>query len=353
MYRLIVLDKTRMYPIALAVLSAALFGAAAPFSKVLLHSVGTFHLAGLLYLGAAVGIAPIAIKDRNLIRLRQMNGKNRLRLAGAIIFGGILAPVFLLIGLKLASAASVSMWLPLELVATAILGRLLFEEHLGLIGWFGLTGVMIAGILLGLGESNAGLKAGIYVSLACLCWGFDNNFTVLIDEISPSQITFWKGLAAGLFNLLLGIVAVGFNVELGSIGISLLVGALFYGVSIMLYITAAQSIGPTRGQMFFAAAPFFGVLISVMILKESLNVIQLLSALLILASLVLVFFDKHGHFHPHAALVHMHRHRHDDGHHDHVHQEAAPDVRHSHKHVHNAAEHSHSHLPDIHHRHDH
>jgi drug/metabolite transporter (DMT)-like permease len=353
MNELIDSDKKRIYPIALAILSAALFGAAAPFSKILLNSVGTFHLAGLLYLGASLGIAPIAIRDGNLFRLGRLNGNNRLRLAGAIIFGGILAPVFLLLGLKAASASSVSIWLPSELVATAILGRLFFDEHLGLIGSFGLIGVIVAGILLGIGESNAGLKAGLFVALACFCWGFDNNFTALIDDISPSQITFWKGLGAGLVNLLLGVAANGFDIAPRIMGLSLMVGMLFYGVSIMLYITAAQSIGPTRGQTFFASAPFFGVIISVIVLKESFGATQLIATLLILASLALVFFDKHGHLHSHAAMVHLHSHRHDDGHHDHIHVDIDPNMRHSHEHQHEAAEHSHPHLPDIQHRHDH
>jgi drug/metabolite transporter (DMT)-like permease len=144
------------YPVSIAVISAILFGAAVPASKALLWSIGPFHLAGLLYLGAAIAACPFAFKKTGRLFPWQTGRRNRLLLLGAIIFGGILAPVFLLLGLKLASAASVSMWLPLELVATAVLGIILFRDQLGRFGWLGLLGVVIAGLLLGIADGNAG-----------------------------------------------------------------------------------------------------------------------------------------------------------------------------------------------------
>ena len=52
-------------PLAIAFLAALLFGAATPASKVLLRSLSTFQLAGLLYLGAAIGVTPLILKERN------------------------------------------------------------------------------------------------------------------------------------------------------------------------------------------------------------------------------------------------------------------------------------------------
>lgn len=107
--------------ILLALLSAALFGAATPLSKTLLSSFDAFQLAGLLYLGAAIGASVIAFRKRSYTLPWRMDRRNRMRLLGAVFFGGVLAPLLLLMGLKAASAASVSLWLPLELVATSIL----------------------------------------------------------------------------------------------------------------------------------------------------------------------------------------------------------------------------------------
>ena len=341
-----------IYPILQALVSAALFGAATPASKVLLTSMLPYQLAGLLYLGAAIGVLPILLRQGVPIVPRTLNRKNQLLLLGAILCGGILAPVLLLLGLSFASAASVSMWLPLELVATALLGRWLFKEHLGSKAIAGLAGVVTAGVLLGIGEGTAGVAAGALVALACLCWGLDNNCTALIDGITPAGITFWKGLVAGGVNSLIGLAAGGFQGTTGPVAGALVVGALCYGASIALYISAAQSLGATRGQMFFASAPFFGLGLSAGLLGESISLVHLVAGSLLVGALILLFKDEHTHGHVHAAVGHRHTHSHDDGHHTHTHP-GQPGGRHSHAHEHIGIVHTHRHLPDLHHRHDH
>jgi drug/metabolite transporter (DMT)-like permease len=342
-----------VYYFLLALISAALFGAATPASKALLASLNSFQLAGLLYLGAALGGAAFAFRKGNGVLPWRMNRRNLSLLAGAIIFGGVLAPLFLLFGLRHASAASVSLWLPLELVATAVLGRLFFHDHLGVFGWLGMTGVVIASLLLGIGEGTAGLGASFLVVLSCICWGFDNNFTALIDGITPAQSTFWKGLVAGLINLSLGY---SISRGLGSPTVlvsAMTVGILAYGVSIILYITAAQNIGAARAQIFFASGPFFGMALSAIFLSERISTYQIAAALLLIGSLSLVFRDRHEHQHQHQAAEHEHVHEHDDNHHEHAHNTVRTNGAHSHRHSHESLTHSHPHWPDLHHRHEH
>ena len=143
-------------PTMLAVVAAFLFGAATPASKWLLGSLTPFQLAGLLYLGAAVGAAPVALR-RGRIRLPGgVDPRNRRRLLGAVVLGGVGGPVFLLLGLRLAAAASVSLWLNLEVAATAVIGVLIFHDHLGRMDWAGAT-MAIAGAALG-GPSAGGVR---------------------------------------------------------------------------------------------------------------------------------------------------------------------------------------------------
>ena len=342
-----------MFYLFLALLSAALFGAATPLNKALLSSFSPFQLAGLLYLGASLGVAYFSFGKKIQSQPWQMNKKNIFRLSGAVLFGGMLAPLLLLMGLRLASAASVSLWLPLELVATAVLGRMIFRDHLGLYGWMGMAGVLAASILLGVGEGISGIPAGLLIMLACLCWGLDNNFTSLIDGITPAQITFWKGLIAGLINLSIGLLTQDCHITVYLLIGALGVGALSYGASIVLYITAAQNIGAARGQMFFASSPFFGVVLSYLFLGEPVTPIQVVAVIILMGSLVLVFRDRHEHAHWHEGIEHEHNHRHDDEHHDHDHPEQERLGRHAHRHRHQPAAHSHPHWPDLHHRHDH
>jgi drug/metabolite transporter (DMT)-like permease len=340
-------------PFALALLSAALFGAATPASKALLADLSPLQLAGLLYLGAALGVAPLAWRQGRFRLPRREDRRNRMRLLGAVTAGGIAGPVLLLLGLGLAQAASVSLWLTFELVATAVLGALVFREPLGRAGWLGVIAALAAAATLAFPGKQAGVLACLLVLAACLCWGLDNHLTALIDGITPSESTFWKGLVAGACNLALGIAFEPFAAQpLITLG-ALVIGALSYGASIVLYISAAQVIGATRAQVVFSSAPFFGVALSVMWLGERLGLVHAVSGGLFATAIAFLMFERHAHRHSHDAMWHEHAHRHDDAHHMHSHPGLPPGTRHSHLHEHEPMVHAHPHWPDLHHRHPH
>jgi drug/metabolite transporter (DMT)-like permease len=145
---------TRVRAPALTALAAAvLFGAATPANKTLLIDLPPFQLAGLLYLAGALVMLPSVLRSGS--GLSKLDQTNRRRLLGSVVAGGMIAPVLLLLGLRLASAASVSLLLNLEMVATAILGALVFSEPLGRRGWIGATGVVVAGAILSGGAWRA------------------------------------------------------------------------------------------------------------------------------------------------------------------------------------------------------
>jgi drug/metabolite transporter (DMT)-like permease len=342
-----------MYPIILALLSALLFGASTPIGKVLLESLPPFQLAGLMYLGAAVGTAPgFLLQSKKGHTLSRMGRMNLLRLTGAIAFGGVVGPVLLLMGLQRSSAASVSMWLNLELVATAVLGYLFFRDHLGAKGWVGVAGAILASVMISWQGSQVGWIALLLVGCACVCWGLDNHWTALIDGITPQQSTFWKGLFAGTVNLTIGLRLGGPALDLSVTAMALLVGVFAYGISISFYIKAAQQLGATRSQMIFSSAPFFGVVLAVLILNERITLIQTVAALILIAALLILFHDQHAHAHTHKPMRHRHDHNHQDMHHGHTHAQSGIDS-HAHEHHHQPIVHAHPHWPDIHHRHKH
>jgi drug/metabolite transporter (DMT)-like permease len=272
---------------------------------------------------------------------------------GAIAAGGIVGPVLLLVGLRYAGAASVSLWLTFELVATAVLGALVFREPLGWAGWLAVGAALAAATIIGVSGEQASLLACLLVLAACVCWGLDNHLTALIDGITPSESTFWKGLAAGTCNLTLGVAFEPFAASPVGTLAALIVGALCYGASIVLYISAAQALGATRAQVAFSSAPLFGVALSVVFLGERLGLAHGLSMLLFAAAVALLMLERHGHRHTHEAMSHEHAHRHDDGHHLHAHAGLPAATRHRHPHEHDPIVHAHPHWPDLHHRHRH
>ncbi len=199
----------------------------------------------------------------------------------------------------------------------------------------------------------AGVWAGLLVAAACTCWGLDNHFTSLVDGITPSESTFWKGLVAGSANLTVGLMLHPFDASVSTTLGALVIGVFAYGASVTMYIAAAQGMGATRAQMFFSSAPFFGVVLSAVLLKESISVIQVLAASVLALSLTALFRDRHNHKHNHEETAHEHSHRHDDEHHDHEHHDLPRSKHHSHWHEHQELEHAHPHWPDLHHRHRH
>jgi len=340
-----------IFPVILALLAAALFGMAAPASKQLLHTLNPFSLAGLLYLGASLGLFPVLIARGEFRRLPGMDRGNLKKLTGAVVLGGIAGPILLLFGLRNAAASSVSLWLNLELVATAVLGAIFFKDHLGKTGWAGVLTALVSSIVLTMHEGPSGILPAALTGLACLCWGFDNHFTALIDGISAVQSTFIKGLFAGTVNTIIGHFLPGPAPAGELILYSLLLGGLSYGMSIVLYIMSAQKLGATRSQVIFSSAPFFGVIFSVIFLAESISSAQGVSIFLFIAAIALLILEHHEHRHEHHETEHTHMHRHDDLHHDHRHEE---DVSyHEHSHRHDVTTHSHPHWPDLHHRHVH
>lgn len=80
-----------------------------------------------------------------------------------------LGSIFLLLGLKAANAGSVSIWLNLELVATALLGKLFFKVSIDKNGIFGIFFMMGSGVIVTINEGVTGIIPAVFVFTACFC----------------------------------------------------------------------------------------------------------------------------------------------------------------------------------------
>ena len=331
-------------------LAAVLFGASAPAASRLAGDMPTLVLAGLLYVGAALAVAPAALGRRRGMRNLRAGGR---RLGVAVVFGGAIGPALLVAGLVRVPAATASLLLNFELVATAVIAAVVFHEYLGrrLLVSVGL--VLVAGVLL-VWQPGAGFQiGGLFVVGACIAWGIDNGATARIDQLSPEQITFAKGTVAGTANLVLGLVIVGAGgITLSRVIGALVIGAVGYGLSITLWVKGARDLGAARGQVIFATAPFVGAVISWTLLGEAVVPVQVVALAIAAAGIGLSLQTAHGHRHRHEPVDHEHEHTHDDGHHEHPHTELVSGP-HTHRHRHDAVEHEHFHLPDLHHGHPH
>ncbi len=325
-------------------LAAVLFGAATPATKLVVDNVGAVTLAGLLYLGAAAAVAPFAVREPRSAATR----RQRSRLLLAVGFGGGLAPVLFVLALDRTPAGTVSLFLNLELVATALIARVFLQEHIGRRAGAGIVIVVLGGVVLA-GTAEAGIAVGtILVAATCVCWGIDNSITASLDSYSPAQITLAKGLVAGSVNLIIGLILDGAPVTRYVVA-ALVIGALGYGLSITMWITGARLVGAARGQVIFALAPFIGAVLAWPVNGDHLTVTTMIAFSLSLIGVVVVATSHHAHPHMHGGSEHSHTLDVAEPHHN----SDVTEVLSAAHHRHLVVTHEHEHLPDIHHRHTH
>ena len=333
--------------------AAALFGATTPLASRLADDTTAPVLAGLLYVGAAIAVAPFGRSqsiDPSAVR------RGARRLAIAVVAGGFLGPLLLTAGLARTPAATASLLLNLELVATTILAAVIFSEHIGRRVGTGTVAVLSAGVVLAWNGAPEPRLGALLIAGACVCWGLDNCVTADLDEISPEHITVTKGLVAGGTNLALGALLGAAVPSVGVVLGALAVGALGYGASITLWVAGARDIGAARGQLVFASAPFVGVLVAWFALGDPVRGAEIAALVLAAFGVSRVLGSNHLHEHHHHATDHAHEHTHDDGHHaEHDHRDDGLGLvaRHTHRHRHEPVHHVHPHVPDLHHRHTH
>lgn len=339
-----------------AILAAVLFGAATPFAKLLLSEVRPIFLAGLLYLGSGLSLMLVyLVRDRDHKVGPPLASPDAPWLAGAVLSGGILAPVLLMVGLSRINASVASLLLNLEGCFTALLAWAAFREHFSVRTIVGLSLILAGGTILSWPETGLELPLGSAAIVgACLCWGIDNNLTQKVAAGNPVFIAAVKGIVAGTVNLGMGITLgssiPSFPALLGSIA----VGCLGYGVSLVLFVISLRHIGTARTGAYFSLAPFVGAAVAIWLLNEPVGVHFVFVSILMGIGIWLHLTEKHSHIHAHERIVHSHSQSH-GAHHRHEHEPEADEnsARHTHEHVHEPLSHEHSHYPDIHHRHGH
>jgi len=337
-----------------AVLGAALlFGAGTPLAKLLLAQASPWLLAGLLYLGSGLGLG--AVRRLRRAPAVQLSRAEWPWLAGAVLAGGVIGPVLLMLGLTRMPASGASLLLNAEGVLTALLAWLAFRENVDRRIALGMTAIALGAVVLSWpGQARfAGAWPALAVLGACLAWAVDNNLTRKVSLADASWIASVKGLAAGSINLALAFGLGAATLPRAPIvAASLLVGFLAYGVSLTWFVLGLRHLGTARTGAYFSIAPFFGAVLAVA-LGEPVTAPLLLAGALMAVGIWLHLTERHSHEHTHEPLAHEHMHVH-DAHHRHRHDPPVPPgTRHSHWHQHEALTHTHPHFPDVHHRHKH
>ena len=265
-----------------AILAAALYALNAPISKLLLIRIPSTMMAGLLYLGAGSGMFLMEKIAKN--KQEQPLTKKELPFTIAMVVLDIAAPIFLMIGLTKCSAANASLLNNFEIVATSLIALFIFREVISKRLWFAIVLVTLSSILLSF-EDMSSLEfswGSLFVLLACVCWGFENNCTRMLSSKNPAQIVIIKGFGSGFGALVLSFIIGEYYFHIGYILLALLLGFVAYGLSIYFYIYAQRDLGAAKTSTYYAISPFIGAALSLIIFREQPSAIFLI-ALVIMA----------------------------------------------------------------------
>jgi drug/metabolite transporter (DMT)-like permease len=287
--------------------SAALFGISAPLAKLLLPMVDAWILAGLLYLGAGLGL--VAWRAAQWTTGRTRDAGTRLTRAdlpmlfAIAAIGGGLGPVLLLIGLERLSGVAGALLLNLEAVFTALLAVTLFGERLTRLELCAVVVVIVGAVLLsGRGGSFEGQMTGFAaVGAACLAWGIDNNLTARLSGRNAVDLVRFKALTAGAGNLALAAAAGHALPGLRVAVFSLCVGFVSYGLSIVLDVYALRYIGAARESAYFATAPFVGAVAAIPLLGERMRTTEIAAGLVMAVGVTLLIAGRSNELHESQA----------------------------------------------------
>lgn len=268
--------------ILLAILAAALYAISTPVSKVLLEFIPSTLLAGLLYLGAGVGMG---ILGAGLTLAKKRQDEKRLDRSdlpytvGMIVLD-IAAPILLLLGLTTATAENVSLLNNFEIVATALIALLFFGEKISPRLRWAIGLITLASAILSF-ENIAALDfslGSLFVLLAAVCWGLENNCTRRLSEKDPLQIVVVKGLCSGAGSLIIGLALGQRAYDALAIFGALLLGFVAYGLSIFVYVYAQRHIGAAKTSAYYAIAPFIASALSLLIFRDMPNITFFIAA---------------------------------------------------------------------------
>ncbi len=281
-----------------ALLAAGLYALSAPLSKLLLGEMMPRMMAALLYLGAGLGMACVALfgKSAGVASREQPLAKSDWPYIAAMIALDVLAPILLLMGLNMTTAANISLLNNFEIVATSVIALLLFKESITGRLWMAIAVITAACMILSVEDAGSfSFSIGsLYALLACLCWGLENNCTRKLSLKNPLQIVVIKGIGSGAGAFGIAALLQETAVALWPVAAALLLGFVAYGLSIYFYVRAQRELGALRTSAYYAVAPFVSSALSLVIFRDALTLSFFIGLGLMVLGVRLVSAEQKG-----------------------------------------------------------
>lgn len=279
--------------IVYAIAAAVFYALNVPCSKMLLDKVAPTYMAAFLYLGAGIGVGIMYLFHHNSEEPGERLEKKDMPYTVGMVLLDIIAPILLMLGVKLGTSANASLLGNFEIVATTLIALLIFNEKISKKLWAAIGLITLSSIILSFGgKGSFTFSVGSLLVLgATVCWGLENNCTRSISDKSTYQIVTIKGFGSGTGSLIVALIIGEQLPDIKFILPAVLLGYVAYGLSIFTYIRAQKTLGAAKTSAYYAIAPFIGAFLSFVILKDSLTAAYIIALTVMIVGTVFVVSD--------------------------------------------------------------
>ena len=276
-----------------AIAAAVFYALNVPCSKLLLERIAPTYMAAFLYLGAGAGVGIMYLFHHKHEAQTERLEKKDLPYTVGMVLLDIIAPILLMLGVKLGTSANASLLGNFEIVATTLIALFIFKEKVSRKLWVAIGLITLSSIILSFGgEDSFTFSVGSLLVLgATACWGLENNCTRSISDKSTYQIVTIKGFGSGTGSFIVAVILGEKLPELRCILPAFLLGFVAYGLSIFTYIRAQKTLGAAKTSAFYAIAPFIGAMLSFIFLRESLTITYMIAFVIMVLGTVFVVSD--------------------------------------------------------------
>lgn len=287
--------KKNIFAIILALLAASLYAISVPFSKLLLNGVQPAILSSLLYLGAGLGTGLIFLltyKKKEVVS-EPFYKKDIPYIIGMVVFD-IIAPICFMFGLSSYASSGASLLNNFEIVASSVIAMILFKEVISKKMWVAIALIILSSFILSFEEIQTFKFSfgAILVLIATICWGFENNCTRKLSNKNRYKLVMIDGLGAGIGCLVVSLLIQEKMPSWQNVLLTLLLGFVSYGLSIVLYIKSQSKLGVSKTSAYYSINPFIATFLSFLLIPgEKLGITYFIGLIIMIIGTTLVIID--------------------------------------------------------------
>ena len=285
-------ERGLIFTYGLVFFITAIWGLNVVFLKVLVENMPAQTMTAFRIMIAGVIALIIVLFTKELRRLTKREWTFTIL---GMIFGVMAHHLFLALGLQSIPASNASLILALVPIATAVLGVIFLGENLtkaritgfvlALFGVFLIQGATVDAFSLSIGEGM------LFISMfaQAISFIFIKKATATLDSKAVTTVMYLSG-SLGLLILALVMEPSGLEgmaeASVGVYAVLFMSGIVATGIGHMVFNSAIQKIGASKTAIFNNFVPFFGVIFSVIFLKEVININQIIGFVFIVTGVL-------------------------------------------------------------------